>query len=138
MPSEQVLELVKRGEVDFIAIRAQGSGGQNVNKVSSAIHLRMDIHASSLSEFVKERLLALRDHRITDSGILVIKAQSHRSQELNKADALDRLSELLESAAFVPKARKPTKVSYNARQRRLDSKSMRSGTKSLRGKVSID
>lgn len=138
MPSEQVLELVRLGEIDFVPIRAQGSGGQNVNKVSSAIHLRWDIGASSVSDYIKNRLIELRDHRISDAGVLVIKAQVHRSQELNKADALERLSQLIDSASYVPKVRKPTKVSYNTRQRRLDAKSIRSGTKALRGKVSVE
>ena len=126
---------VDEAEVEFSAIRAQGAGGQNVNKVSSAIHLRFDIPASSLPDGVKERLLALRDIRITDAGVLVLKAQQHRTQEMNRADALARLNEVVNSVAVPPRVRRATKPSYGSKQRRLEGKSQRSETKSLRGKV---
>jgi ribosome-associated protein len=122
-------------ELDFSAIRAQGAGGQNVNKVSSAIHLRFDIRASSLSEFYKERLLALSDSRITKDGIIVIKAQQFRTQEKNRDDALARLKELILAATVVHKKRRPTKPSKSARAKRVDSKTKRGATKALRGKV---
>ena len=126
---------VDEAEVEFIAIRAQGAGGQNVNKVSSAIHLRFDIPASSLPDGVKERLLALRDSRITDAGVLVLKAQQHRTQEMNRADALARLNEVVNSVAVPPRVRRATKPTYGSKQRRLEGKSQRSETKNLRGKV---
>ena len=122
-------------EVAFSAIRAQGAGGQNVNKVSSAVHLRYDIVASSQPEEIKTRLLALKDSRITQEGVLVLKAQQHRTQEMNRADALARLQEVVDSVSNPPKARRATKPTYGARQRRLEGKSQRSETKALRGKV---
>ena len=127
---------VNEREVECAAIRAQGAGGQNVNKVSSAIHLRFDIAASSLPIEVKERLLALNDSRITDAGVLVLKAQQHRTQEMNRNDALARLQELVDSVATPPKTRRPTQPSYGARQRRLEGKSLRSDVKSSRSKDS--
>jgi ribosome-associated protein len=126
---------IQESEVEISAIRAQGAGGQNVNKVSSAIHLRFDIPASSLPEDVKARLLALRDSRITQDGVLVLKAQSHRTQDANRMDAFARLHELVASVATPPRVRKATKPTYGSRQRRLEGKSQRSDIKALRGKV---
>jgi len=128
--------VVPEDEVEFSAIRAQGAGGQNVNKVSSAIHLRFDIPRSSLPDAVKERLLALRDSRITLEGVLVIKAQTSRSQEANRVEAMQRLQELVDSVATPPRKRRPTKPTAASRQRRLDSKSQRGQVKAARGKVS--
>lgn len=116
-------------------MRAQGAGGQNVNKVSSAVHLRFDIAASSLPEAVKARLLALRDQRITDTGEIVIKAQTHRTQAANRADALARLQALVDSVATAPKLRRPTRPTLASRQRRLENKTLRAGVKRLRARV---
>jgi len=122
-------------EVEFQAIRAQGSGGQNVNKVSSALHLRFDIAGSSLPESWKLKLLKLRDRRINRDGILVIKAQRHRTLEKNRVDALARLIEILNLGGMVKARRVPTRPSRGARQRRMDEKTRRSGVKKMRGKV---
>ncbi|WP_250656887.1 alternative ribosome rescue aminoacyl-tRNA hydrolase ArfB [Alkalimarinus coralli] len=121
-------------EIDVSAIRAQGAGGQNVNKVSSAIHLRFNINDSSLPEFYKERLLALRDRRISKEGVIIIKAQQYRTQEKNREDALARLQALVRSAGIVQKARRPTKPSKGSQTRRMDSKTLRGKIKALRGK----
>ena len=122
-------------EVEFNAIRAQGAGGQNVNKVSSAIHLRFDVHASSLPDEIKARLLALSDSRITLEGVIVLKAQQHRTQEMNRADALARLQRIVDDVSNPPKPRRATKPTYGSKQRRLEGKSQRSDIKGLRGKV---
>jgi ribosome-associated protein len=126
---------IDEAEVDISAIRAQGAGGQNVNKVSSAIHLRYDIPASSLPEDVKERLLALRDKRITAEGVLVIKAQSHRTQDMNRLDAYARLQDIVQSVALAPKPRRATRPTRASKERRLQAKSQRSAIKELRGKA---
>ncbi len=135
MPQGEPGFLIPESEVEISAVRAQGAGGQNVNKVSNAIHLRFDVRASSLPEAIKERVLKLSDQRITRTGIVVIKAQQHRSQDMNREEALARLHELVRSAAFVPKKRKLTKPSRSAKKKRLEGKVLRGRIKALRGKV---
>jgi ribosome-associated protein len=127
--------VVPESEVEFSAIRAQGPGAQNVNKVSNAVHMRLDIAASALPASVKERLIASPDTRITGDGVLVIKAQGARSLESNKTEALARLQEAIEQASHVPKRRKPTKPTFGSKQRRLEGKAQRSSVKSGRGRV---
>ena len=122
-------------EVEISAIRAQGAGGQNVNKVSSAIHLRFDIHTSSLSDEHKQRLLDSKDSRITKEGVFVLKAQQFRTQERNKIDAFERLQSFITKTTYVNQTRKPTKPSRNAKRKRVDAKTQRGKTKALRGKV---
>lgn len=122
-------------EVTWTAVRAQGAGGQNVNKVSSAVHLRYEVSASSLPEELKARLLAQPDHRITQEGVVVIKAQSHRTQEMNLQDAMQRLHDLIAQAAHVPKARKATKPTRASQRRRVEGKKRDGATKALRRKV---
>jgi ribosome-associated protein len=129
------IPIIPAHEVEFTAIRAQGAGGQNVNKVSSAVHLRFDVRASSLPDHLKERLLAMNDQRLTRDGVVVIKVQTHRSQEKNKEEALQRLQDMVASIAVLPRTRRPTKPTRSSQKKRLEKKTIRGQIKAMRGKI---